>query len=306
MKSITVFVITYNQEDVIQRAIDSMLSQREWGLSQIIIGDDCSKDNTFSILLEYQKLYPEIVLPFRHEKNVGIYANLHSVVEKRRNTDLYLFCSGDDAFCAGFFESLQKFISKGNIPLDREIGIYSDWKAVSPDGKESMGNQDFSLVTKGYNLFSLHMRGLICNRGLAISKAVIDKYKPAVLNKGLHCAEGVYDSQASRYIEKAYYLNQITNVYYNGIGVSKTLSKTDYNTIDNIAKWEYFIENLIREKRDVYYAKYQICRSRFLMKPNCKYYLGAVYYFLRGLYPVTKQNMLNLIRIIINMPRNRI
>lgn len=305
MKSITVFVITYNQEEVIRRALDSILCQREWGLYKIIISDDCSKDNTFNILLEYQQQYPDIVCPFRQEINVGIYANLHSAVERRKESDLYFFCSGDDSFCEGFFKSLQEFIANENISLENEIGIYSDWMTISPDGKESFANQDFSLVTKGYNLFSLHMRGLICNRGLAISQSVIDKYKPAVLNKGLHCAEGVYDSQASRFIKKAYYLNKITNIYYSGIGVSKTLSKTDYNTIDNIEKWNYFIDNLIKEKRDVFYAKYQICRSSFLMKPNFKDYMCAIYYYMRGMYPVSERNVKNFFQIVINMPRNR-
>lgn len=303
MKTITVFIITYNQELVIRRALDSILCQKEWGLYQIIIGDDCSKDRTYDILLEYQHQYPDIIRPIRNEKNLGIYGNLQNLIKYREDSDLYINCSGDDAFCEGFFKAIQELINKRNIPLDKEVGIFSDWKGVRPDGKVIFGIQDHSIVERGYNLFSLHMRGIICKRGLMYTKSVIDKYQPVILDKGLHLAEGMFDSQPSRIIKEPFYLPMVTTIYYTGIGISKSLSKTGYATDENIEKWNYYLENLIYEKRDVFYAKYQIAYSEYLIKPSVTKFCNIIVYYLRGLYPVSCKNIMSVFVLCLRLLR---
>lgn len=292
MKTITVFIITYNQESVIRRTLDSILCQKEWGLYQIIIGDDCSKDSTYDILLEYQHQYPDIIRPIRNEKNLGIYANLYNTVLHRGQSDLYTFCAGDDAFCDCFFRSVQKFIDDKKIDINGKIGIYSDWKAINPYGKERVYSQ--KIVSGPYNLWSLHMRNLIGNRSLIISKPVIEEYRPAVLDRGLHLAEGIFDSQTARTIENAYYLPAISSVYYSGIGVSSSLSKTGYETDENIVKWNYYLEHFISERRDVFYAKYQIAQSEYLIKPDISKFCAIIIYYLRGLYPVSLKNIMGV------------
>ena len=51
MVKINVLIITYNQEDLIKRAIDSILCQKEYGLNKIVVSDDCSSDNTWNVLM---------------------------------------------------------------------------------------------------------------------------------------------------------------------------------------------------------------------------------------------------------------
>lgn len=292
MKKITVFIITYNQEDVIRRTLESILQQKEWGLHQIVIGDDCSTDNTYNILLEYKKNYPDIVRPFRNEKNLGIYGNLYNTIQHREQSDLYTFCAGDDELINGYFQSVQSYIDNKKIDTSRKMGIYSDWKAINPSGKERIYRQ--IIVSKNYNLWSLHMRNLIGNRSLIFSKPVIDTYRPAILERGLHLAEGMFDSQTARTIECAYYLPGVSSVYYTGIGVSSLLSKTGYATDENIAKWKYYLENYIYEKRDVFYAKYQIAYSKYLIKPGVKKSFDVIMYYLKGLYPVSCKNIMSV------------
>ena len=47
----SVIIITYNQEDVIARTLESLLSQEH--LYEICVSDDCSSDRTWEILNEY-------------------------------------------------------------------------------------------------------------------------------------------------------------------------------------------------------------------------------------------------------------
>ena len=67
----TVSVITpvYNVAKVIERTLDSMLMQ-DYKDMEIVLVDDCSKDNSAEIIKRYQKLYPNIVY-HKQEKNGG-------------------------------------------------------------------------------------------------------------------------------------------------------------------------------------------------------------------------------------------
>lgn len=301
MKRITVFVITYNQEKIVRRALDSILCQKEYGLHQIIVGDDCSKDGTYDTLLEYQNKYPSLVKPIRNERNLGIYGNLQNLIQYRDKSDLYLLCSGDDAFCDGYFQSIQEFIEKNDIQLNEDVGIYSDWKGIDPVGHEIIWRQD--IVSKNYRLWGLQMRGLISTRSLAFSQSVIDKFQPVPLDKGLRVAESLFDSQPARIINKAYYLPYVASVYYTGIGVSTELSKTGYATTENIEKWDYYLNNLINEPKDVYFAQFQIYRSKFLMTPNTGGIIKSMWFYLRGLYPINAKNLKSMIIIARKMIR---
>ena len=50
---VSVGVLTYNQEKTIARTLDSILNQRHTCTFEIIIGDDCSSDDTRKICEEY-------------------------------------------------------------------------------------------------------------------------------------------------------------------------------------------------------------------------------------------------------------
>jgi len=147
------------------------------------------------------------------------------------------------------------------------------------------------------------MRNLIGNRSLIFSKPVIDAYLPAILDRGLHLAEGMFDSQTARTIEYAYYLPGVFSAYYTGVGVSSSLSKTGYATDENIIKWNYYLENYISEKRDVFYAKYQIAYSEYLIKPDISKFCVSIIYYLKGLYPVSFRSIMSVLVLSLRMLR---
>ena len=72
---LSIVCITYNHEKYIEEALDSMLMQETNFPFEIIIGEDCSPDNTKNILIEYQKKYPKIIKPIIREKNIGALKN---------------------------------------------------------------------------------------------------------------------------------------------------------------------------------------------------------------------------------------
>lgn len=58
---VSVSVVTYNQRDLIGRALDSILAQQVNFSLEIVVGDDCSDDGTREILQAYQRRYPEVI-----------------------------------------------------------------------------------------------------------------------------------------------------------------------------------------------------------------------------------------------------
>lgn len=74
MIKLSILLVTYNQEQYIQQCLDSILMQHVNFEYEVIIGDDCSTDNTLLICDEYAERYP-FVYVFHHSKNMGHVGN---------------------------------------------------------------------------------------------------------------------------------------------------------------------------------------------------------------------------------------
>jgi glycosyltransferase involved in cell wall biosynthesis len=72
---VSVTLITYNHENFIRQALDSVLMQEVDFDYEIVIGEDFSTDNTRKILLEYQERHPGKLRLLLAEKNQGLVRN---------------------------------------------------------------------------------------------------------------------------------------------------------------------------------------------------------------------------------------
>ena len=73
---VSIWMITYNHENYIREAIDSILMQETDFEYEIVIGEDCSTDNTRAILLEYKEKHPHKFKLLLHENNLGLIENM--------------------------------------------------------------------------------------------------------------------------------------------------------------------------------------------------------------------------------------
>ena len=95
---ISVAVITYNQQDTIAQTLDSILCQKGDFELEVVVGEDCSIDNTWTICQEYAERYPMKVLLLENIYNLGIMANFARVM--KACTGEYIgICAGDDYWC---------------------------------------------------------------------------------------------------------------------------------------------------------------------------------------------------------------
>lgn len=281
MYSINVLVLTYKQAHVIGRALDSVLSQKEFGLNKIIVQDDHSPDNNWEVIQDYQKKYPDYITCYQNETNLGIYGNKEALFQNRGEADFYIDLSGDDALENGLFEAIQNKATEKNIDVSESVAIFYDWRSEDPHGNGYYFNQN--LVDRGYKPFSLFIRQRCYERGLVASKGLKNKHDEVVLTKGLNLAEYIADTQCIRKAEKWYYMPICGSIYYTGIGVAQTLTDTSYYKDEEIIKLNYFLEHFATAKKDIYWLKALLYKTDYIISRHTLSFIKMCWYYLLGL-----------------------
>ena len=92
---ISVVVCTYNQEDTIARTLDSILMQQCHVPYEIIIGEDCSTDQTLSVCEAYASKFPDKIRLIANKPNKGIIDNYFDCI-LASNGQYIADCAGDD------------------------------------------------------------------------------------------------------------------------------------------------------------------------------------------------------------------
>ena len=94
---VTVWLSTYNQAPYVAQALDSILMQKTSFPFEIIAADDCSTDDTQKIILEYQARFPEKIVTYFPNPNVGGCRKLCDCIDKGLFRGDYLaYLEGDD------------------------------------------------------------------------------------------------------------------------------------------------------------------------------------------------------------------
>lgn len=102
---ISVITISYNSAKYIQLAIESVLAQCFTDF-EYIIGDDCSTDNTWEIINEYDDFR---IKKYRNEKNIGEYPNRNKSLEFATG-EYVIWIDGDDIFYPHGLEFMVKML----------------------------------------------------------------------------------------------------------------------------------------------------------------------------------------------------
>jgi len=129
---VSVCTITYNHGMFISEAIDSFLMQETDFPFEVIIGEDCGRDNTAKIVREYADQYPNIIKATIREKNIGINANFLDIILKAKGEFIAL-CEGDDYWTDSnklqiqidFLKSNQEFSGSGHQA--RVVGLNTEY-----------------------------------------------------------------------------------------------------------------------------------------------------------------------------------
>jgi len=129
---------------------------------EVIIGEDCSTDNTRKICQEYINQYPDLLKPLFHEKNVGMMGNWISTIQACKGKYIAL-CEGDDYWTdpyklqkqADFLESHPDYSLCSH---NADILEYGELKKMPLIGKSTLTTDDIIMQDWGIMTASLMFR----------------------------------------------------------------------------------------------------------------------------------------------------
>ena len=216
---VSVCLVTYNQEEYIADCLDSLVNQETDFKFEIIVGEDCSTDNTREIVQQYVEKYPNLIVPLFYEKNVGAVENIKQVYKKARGKYI-AHMDGDDLALSG---KLQKQFNVLEVNVDcnvcshdvYQIGIRGEPKKVNwnyPEGK--------------YDLFDLYHKLPFF---IHSSKMFVNKYDSLFWDNLLNAS---YILDIDIHVANAedgniYHINDYLGVYRVGSGMSIENSKVN-------------------------------------------------------------------------------
>jgi len=88
-------VIAYNQEEYIQEALQSIVSQKTDFQCEVIVADDASTDKTQDIIRKFAAQYPTLIKPILRKRNIGAWNNFVDALRKA-NGEYIALCEADD------------------------------------------------------------------------------------------------------------------------------------------------------------------------------------------------------------------
>jgi glycosyltransferase involved in cell wall biosynthesis len=122
---VSVVLGTYNGEKYLKEQIDSIL-QQTYSNIELVVTDDCSTDNTPTILREFADRHENVRVYF-NEKNLGFVRNFEKAVQQAQGKYI-AFSDQDDIWLP---EKIQRLVDNiGNNTL-----IYSDSAYMDADGR---------------------------------------------------------------------------------------------------------------------------------------------------------------------------
>ena len=115
---VSVCMTAYNHAPYIARAIEGVLKQRTAFGVELIIGEDCSTDNTLATCREYAERYPDRIRLITAERNVGMRENYRRTALAAQGRYV-AYCDGDDYWTDE--EKLQRQVEA--LEADSAIGM---------------------------------------------------------------------------------------------------------------------------------------------------------------------------------------
>ena len=281
---LSVLIITYKQEELIKRAIDSLLAQKDY-IYEICVSDDCSPDNTWGVLQEYDRQYPGLFKLNRNEPNLGIFANFEKTWTMPTG-DLVYVLSGDDECGEGWFKTIVEYIYNNGIDYKNELFcVYGDYKVLYPNGDSFTFKND--AITTDVNPIRLSIRGIIGNRSACYSCRILQKYEKVSQGRS-YLPESAQDRQLQLFAEKSYYIPYVGNIYYAQIGVNVHFNPKTMAERENVEEYaREFIEahGYKFPPKDISYFKYKTEIAKSYRDKSLKHRLHVAWLFVKSFDP---------------------
>ncbi|MGB0918892.1 MAG: glycosyltransferase, partial [Flavobacteriales bacterium] len=151
---VSVCLITYKQQAYVAQALDGIVNQVQGGFNmEVIVGDDCSPDNTLSVIQEYASKYPDLIKVSERKRNLGMHGNWEQTIHDCSG-DYIAIIEGDDRWddnqklakqVALLEENKSASASFSNAKVLKEDGNFSPYNYVDKLGHGLTAKEFFAL-----------------------------------------------------------------------------------------------------------------------------------------------------------------
>ena len=222
----SVVIITYNQQEFISQAIESVLAQKVDSPYEIIIGEDMGSDNTRAICEKYAAKYDYIhVLP--RTKNLGIAGNWCDCVQHAQGKYIFML-DGDDYWT----DPNKMQIQVDFMELHPECVIcHTDVQILSMHSGKLNGSRKHGTIPEGMiQKDVLAGREQMTSSTMCLRTELVKKYIPfdMFVNEDFPCEDWPAILVLSAYGEIRY-LPVVTTVYR--VGQPSVTHQIDYDKI---------------------------------------------------------------------------
>ncbi len=218
---VSVIMVTYNQENYVDEAIRSVILQKFKYPYELIIGDDCSSDNTVARCRKWQKKYPEIIKIVERTSNLGIQRNYMDIYNRCKG-EYIAICEGDDFWCSD--KKLQTQVDymdsvpECNVSFHKVVNYYTSDRTMSwSNGGQKKDTTIADLARSNYitNLSVMYRKGALSE----LPEWLADVNPPDYILHMLHA-----DGGNIHYINKAMAVyRQHSNGIWAGGGVDRKM-----------------------------------------------------------------------------------
>lgn len=174
MIKVSICMITYNHESFVEKAIDSILSQKTNFNFELIIGDDHSSDKTLAVINKFKKKYTNKIFLIKRKKNIGIMKNFDDILGRCKGEYIAL-CEGDDYWTNS--KKLQKQVDF--LDNNREFSICSHNVSI----KDEISNRKYNWLGKDHQnvstireILKYGSGGATCSIIFRNNKKIIDDF----------------------------------------------------------------------------------------------------------------------------------
>lgn len=287
MAKVSVVIPCYNVETLIDRCLQS-LQEQTIGIDnlEVICVDDCSTDNTFSHLLEWEKKYPDRISLIKLEQN-GRQGRARNIGLSYATADWICFVDSDDWVEPSYVEKLYNRAVTDNYDIvDCKVVRDFSNNLTYFEGEKRTGNPDADLLIDTVDkrkVCIVNPPWSLCAYGKIIRKSFLSEnniYFP----ENLAYEDGYWGSILTMCVKKVFIVEEYLYHYY--VNNESTVLKGgehhwDFLTVQTILwkEWEergylcVYFDELVMDH--IYTAYLQGIKTAILRfeRPNYSYYL---------------------------------
>lgn len=174
---ISICILSYNQENFIEEAIDGALSQ-DYECCEIIISDDCSKDKTFERIKNKVNQYKgnKSIRINCNEQNLGLVKHINKITTEFVQGQYIMLCGGDDISLPNrASDAIKCFRQNPSATAVTGGAIHINTNGIEIGRGSVPSNTETSIKDKSFLCSPSLMSGLV---GLTIHRKVIEIFGP--------------------------------------------------------------------------------------------------------------------------------